>query len=289
MLVKPMDLGPNAFFLKYRKEISRENWLMLHAHQGIELLYIHEGTGTVMLERQPYELGRDTLFCFQPFQLHKVDVPMKDGSTYVRTNLTFDPYILEPCLQQFPKLQAFLRRMAKGVLQRQVFTFGGDRSLDNLLYSYDKIQTRSGGAPDLEDQMLFLITLLRHLQMHVFEMDAGQPAYEKTTGHVERMLEWVEANFRQPFSLETLSRELHLSPYHISHLFKKHTGMTLSDYVASHRIREACALLANTNSSIAEIGRSVGGFSAPHFSQLFKKHKGITPNAYRDAVKHAYQ
>ncbi|MNP67931.1 Bifunctional transcriptional activator/DNA repair enzyme AdaA [compost metagenome] len=64
--------------------------------------------------------------------------------------------------------------------------------------------------------------------------------------------------------------------------------MTLSEYLAGRRIREACALLENTDTSIREIGRIVGGFSAPYFSQLFKKHKGLTPNSYRKAVKEIY-
>ncbi|WP_082110956.1 helix-turn-helix transcriptional regulator [Paenibacillus algorifonticola] len=41
--------------------------------------------------------------------------------------------------------------------------------------------------------------------------------------------------------------------------------------------------------SIGEIGRIIGGFSAPYFSQLFKKHKGITPNSYRIAIKNTYR
>lgn len=83
--------------------------------------------------------------------------------------------------------------------------------------------------------------------MHVFELDDVHSSLEKKSGHVEKMLDWVEVHFRQPFSLESLSRELHLSPYHISHLFKQQTGITLSDYVAGRRIREACVLLENTD------------------------------------------
>jgi AraC-like DNA-binding protein len=286
--VQPFNLGANAFFLKFKQETRNENWLMLHAHQGIELLYIYEGSGIVTLKNRQYTLAENTLFCFQPYQLHKVDVPVKSGSTYIRTNLTFDSRILDPYLQPYPKLQAFLRRLMSHSLKHQAFTFGEDRTLANLLSDYDKMRTLAGDESSVEDRVLFLLSLLKHLQLHVFELDETQLSLDKSSGHIEKILDWIETHFRQPTSLESLSRELHLSPYHISHLFKQQTGMTISDYVAGRRIREACALLENTDYSINEIGRIVGGFSAPYFSQLFKKHKNISPNSYRDAIKQTY-
>ncbi|MCK9862572.1 AraC family transcriptional regulator [Paenibacillus sp. ATY16] len=287
--VQPMDLGANAFSFTHRYETRNENWLMLHAHQGIELLYIHEGSGTVTLESQQYKLEDNMLFCFQPYQLHKVDVPLKDGATYIRTNLTFDARILDPYLQPYPKMQAFLRRLMYGLLRRQVFTFCDDKTLANLLSDYDKMRTLTGGEPSVEDRVLFLLALFKHLQLHVFELEDTHASMDKNSGHVEKILDWIETHYRQTISLESLSRELHLSSYHISHLFKQQTGMTISDYVAGRRIREACALLENTDYSINEIGRMIGGFSAPYFSQLFKKHKGVTPNLYRSAIKHTYR
>ncbi|GMK46088.1 AraC family transcriptional regulator [Paenibacillus glycanilyticus] len=287
--VQPMDLGANAFSFTHRYETRNENWLMLHAHQGIELLYIHEGSGTVTLESQQYKLEDNMLFCFQPYQLHKVDVPLKDGATYIRTNLTFDARILDPYLQPYPKMQAFLRRLMYGLLRRQVFTFCDDKTLANLLSDYDKMRTLTGGEPSVEDRVLFLLALFKHLQLHVFELEDTHASMDKNSGHVEKILDWIETHYRQTISLESLSRELHLSSYHISHLFKQQTGMTISDYVAGRRIREACALLENTDYSINEIGRMIGGFSAPYFSQLFKKHKGVTPHLYRSAIKHTYQ
>ncbi|MEK5239002.1 AraC family transcriptional regulator [Paenibacillus sp. FSL L8-0470] len=287
-IIQPLNLGANAFFLKYKKETRNEHWLMSHAHQGLELLYIHEGTGTVTLESLQYVLRQNTLFCFQPYQLHKVDVPAMEGSTYIRTNLTFDPHILDPYLQPYPQLQAFLQSLMKGSLQQQVFTVCEDQTLENLFTNYNNTLTLSGGEPSVEDRVLFLISLLKHLQLHVFGIHEGQFPLDKNLGHVERIVDWVEMHFNLPLSLESLSQELHLSPFHISHLFSQHTGMTLSEYLAGRRIREACALLENTDTSIREIGRIVGGFSAPYFSQLFKKHKGLTPNSYRKAVKEIY-
>ncbi|MFC0212685.1 AraC family transcriptional regulator [Paenibacillus chartarius] len=290
-LLEPAYMGSRNFFMSYRSETKNENWLMLHAHQGIELLYVHQGAGTVTLERKQYRLQPGTLFCFQPYQLHKVEVPPLADASYIRTNVTFDPRVIEAYLAPFPKLQSFVRLLAKGTLTEQVFTFAaGDHRFEELLGGYDKARSSVRDEHQEEERALFLLTLLRHLQMEVFpEQALGFPNAEKASGHVERILDWIESRFRLPFELGAMAEELHLSPYHLSHLFKRHTGVTLSDYIAGRRVREACALLANTDKSVGEIAREVGGFSAPYFCQMFKKHKGVTPQSYRAAIRQAYR
>lgn len=289
-LIQPVNLGPHAFSMSYRHETKDEHWVRFHAHQGMELLYVHEGCGSVTMERRIYPLRPGTLFCFQPYQLHKVEVPAQAGMCYVRSNLTFDPRAAESYTSPFPKLQAFLRRIWKGALTHQVFHLGGDNRVPELLASFDEARRRAAGERQEEEFALFLLALLRHLQLYVFppeETPAGSAA--TASRHIERILDWLEAKYAQPFELEAMAGELHLSPYHISHLFKRHIGSTLSEYIAVRRIREACALLANTDMPVQDVGKAVGGFSTSYFCQLFKKHKGVSPQAYRNTARKAYE
>ncbi|MGW7433400.1 AraC family transcriptional regulator [Streptomyces sp. NPDC054861] len=55
-------------------------------------------------------------------------------------------------------------------------------------------------------------------------------------------------------------------------------------YLTECRMDEAQALLADTDLSIAQIGRSVGYADAFGFSAAFKRHKGRSPSAFRTAV-----
>src|SRR5690606_22325599 len=161
---------------------------------------------------------------------------------------------------------SFVRFLAKGSLKSHVFTISQAQSLEQMYSNFDKVRNVTGEEPNLECRVLFLLSLLKYLQINVFGLDEAPPFLEKNSVHVERIMDWVELNFRKPFSLEAIAQELHLSPYHISHLFKQHAGMTLSEYLTGRRIREACVLLENTDISISEIGRHIGGFSAPYFS-----------------------
>lgn len=288
-LIEPLDLGPYSFNLSYRNETRNRHWKMFHAHQGLELLYVHEGYGSVTLERKQFPLRPGSLFCFQPYQLHKVEVPPQGEASYIRSNLTFDPRIAEPFVAPYPKLHAFLRRLWKGTLAQQVFPLEGDEQLPHLLAGFELARRRAPDDPHDEERALFLLAMLRHLQLHVFPESEPDGGLEKTSRHIERIHDWIETHFRKPFDLEAMAQQLHLSPYHLSHLFKRHTGTTLSDYISVRRVREACALLANTDKPVSEIGHDVGGFGTSYFCQLFKKHKGVTPQSYRATVRRAYE
>ncbi|GJM72770.1 DNA-binding transcriptional regulator AraC [Paenibacillus macerans] len=272
-----IDFGAAGYMFKYRDETKEKHWKMLHAHQGIEMLYIHQGAGEIALEGQQYPLQNGTLVIFQPYQLHRVEVPAHDQTSYIRTNLTFNPHLVEPWLAPYPRLQFFFRKMWRGVLPKQVFQLREDQRLAHLLDDFEHSR-KAAQAPSEEDLALFFLALLRHLELHVFadrlSADSGP---SRATQHIENIMDWVEEHFREPFQLRRIAEDLHLSPYHLSHLFKQYTGRTITDYIAARRIREACALLVLTSKPVKLISREVGGLSEPYFCQLFKNGKASRP------------
>lgn len=72
-----------------------------------------------------------------------------------------------------------------------------------------------------------------------------------------------------------------MTPEHVSRMYKKQTGVSLTDYINMYRIEKAKALLEETESSVSEIAVKVGYDNFTYFSTLFKKYVGITPNQYR--------
>ncbi|WP_337102633.1 helix-turn-helix transcriptional regulator [Paenibacillus sp. YIM B09110] len=285
--IEHMDLGHSSFHFAFRDEWNDDHFLKFHAHQGLELLFIHEGQGLVEVEGASYELEGGVLFCFQPYQLHRVEIPSRKDAKYVRSNLTFDPRYLEPYLAPYPKLQSFLHLLAKGALPTPKFAFAESRMCGLMEGHAGAI--REAGEDQEEAHILFVIALLRLLQLSVITHAELPPEgwSVKKTGHIEAIMDWIEEHFRQPFSLEQLAGELHLSSYYVSHLFKQYTGVSITDYVTARRIREACVLLGSSDKSVGQIAREVGRLSAPYFCKLFKKHKNMTPLDYRSALHHS--
>ena len=66
-------------------------------------------------------------------------------------------------------------------------------------------------------------------------------------------------------------------------LFKRRTGMTISDYVTNLKIEKAMDLLRNTNLSTQEIVQEIGNADVSGFIRLFKQKTGMTPSQYRNS------
>lgn len=75
------------------------------------------------------------------------------------------------------------------------------------------------------------------------------------------------------------------SPPVVIEIFKKHTGLTVAQYLRQTKLNIACELLESTNMSIIEISSLMGYSSLSHFSRVFKEILGITPAAYRKSKK----
>jgi AraC-like DNA-binding protein len=98
---------------------------------------------------------------------------------------------------------------------------------------------------------------------------------------IERVLDHIHAHYRGPIAVETLAELACLSPSGFHRLFRRHTRLTLTAYVAELRIGQACALLINTERPIAHIAEEAGYRSLANFNRQFLAAKGMTPRAFR--------
>ena len=72
-----------------------------------------------------------------------------------------------------------------------------------------------------------------------------------------------------------------MSPYYLSHQFKRVTGYTITHYVHLVRIRNCQFLLINSRKKITEIAADCGFTSFSQFNRVFRKFCGESPSDYR--------
>lgn len=90
---------------------------------------------------------------------------------------------------------------------------------------------------------------------------------------------------REELSLEEITSQVHLSANYVSTLFKRYSGMNISDYIIKVRMEHAARFLADTNFKIYEIAEQIGYTNPQYFSVLFKKYYKMTPKEYRNKNK----
>lgn len=100
---------------------------------------------------------------------------------------------------------------------------------------------------------------------------------------MERVLDFIHASYREPIAIETLADVAALSVSGFHRLFRRHTRLTVTDYVADLRIGQACALLVTTRKPVAHIADEVGYRNLANFNRRFRALKGMTPRDFRRA------
>lgn len=105
---------------------------------------------------------------------------------------------------------------------------------------------------------------------------------DRSESLVEKARAYMQENYMREISLDDVSKEVNISPYYFSKIFKEESGENFSEYLANIRMNRAKELLDDPELSIKEVG-VMSGYSDPnYFSRIFKKHTGITPREYRE-------
>ena len=98
---------------------------------------------------------------------------------------------------------------------------------------------------------------------------------------IRQILVTIDASIASDLSLKRFANELFLNTSYLSSLFKKETGITLTDYVNKHRIAYAKRLLKSTTLSIQGVATSVGIPDIHYFTRLFRRETGLSPRDFR--------
>lgn len=94
---------------------------------------------------------------------------------------------------------------------------------------------------------------------------------------IDRAVDYMHRTFGEKLTVDTIAKEVCLSPSHLSHLFKESVGKTVMGYLTEVRLQTARRLLLLKRESISEIAFTCGFSSPSHLSQSFKNHYGMTP------------
>lgn len=100
--------------------------------------------------------------------------------------------------------------------------------------------------------------------------------------HVIRAIDYIKKNYDKPLSLNDMAKYLGLNKSYFSHLFKKETGKTYSQFVNQIRVEKSKELIVSTNLSLLDIALSVGYNNQNYYNMAFKKITGLTPLRYRN-------
>jgi AraC family transcriptional regulator len=147
-------------------------------------------------------------------------------------------------------------------------------------YMKDRLR-RPEGLQTLELQFLALGTYVETVR----QLIAAPPARRDLLSEHEftRLCAYIDSNLEDKLSCADLSRAINLPLRVIYDSVKARTGRSPYNLIIEKRVERACAMLRDTDASIAEVACACGFSSQQHLTATLSRRLGRTPRRLRDA------
>lgn len=140
-------------------------------------------------------------------------------------------------------------------------------------------------ALENEDDAKLLIPLyVKELMFRILQGEQGSAlrAIAQQTSrfhHISKVLKYLQANFLENTSIESLASMANMSPSSFHQHFKAVTSVSPVQYLKSIRLHEARSLILQGGATASSAASSVGYASSSQFSREYKRFFGVVPSA----------
>ena len=250
-----------------------------HSHNFVEIAYVAEGTGIHIVNRIEHRTSKGDIV------LINYDIPhefISEGEPLLIYNCIFTPAYFNDALGEsrnfFDITDHFLlTNLYTNLPTDYIFATASGTESTHILNIYERMlqefNAKQIGYRDImRGYVIELLVIICRLKLSV---DSGK------TQKMLEILEHINVHYKENIQAEELASLSGFSPSHFRRMFKSLTGKTISLYVQTLRIQEACNLLKNKELSVEQIAQDVGYSDMKHFYAVFKRITGKLPKAFR--------
>jgi AraC-like DNA-binding protein len=258
-----------------------------HSHEFFELAYIAEGSGEHQYNKGEYHpIKPGDVFIIEPDIEHAYRVRAYEKA--VIYNVLFIPSLLRDELDTMSAMTPFVDFFYVEPLLRNDLRFNTRLTLQ----AKQQVQMRAildGLILEQQNKNLGYQIMVKTemIQLFVFlsrcyqQMDLPVKMQSSDAQTIHHIREFIHRHFKQPLTLDQISRISGMSPSVFSVKFKQYTGQTLIEYRNEIRLNFAKEALLHTNDKVLNIAQEVGFDDLSFFNKQFKKKIGLSPGEYR--------
>jgi len=138
-------------------------------------------------------------------------------------------------------------------------------------------------------RIAFKLSFARFLLfLHTFLLDADVRKKETEKNIVRHIEQHIQTHYVDKLSFEEMASSFGYSSRYLREVFKRHSGLTMVEYLTELRLKRACLLLQEGKNSITDVALDSGYMTVQYFSEVFKKRYGITPSEFRNHASEKY-
>lgn len=266
-------------------DIEKHFYQRLHFHPELQLTFIKEGTGTLVVG--------DRIERFQPYDLlllgaNVPHVMLNDREFFEadsqRQVLSYSFFFKESMLggilinsPELVHISALLREASHGVRLR----FSGPTLLTEKLETINELRSF--------EQFLLLLSVLDTMALWPDCERLSGTSYKnpnKPVDHhrLENVFNFILTNYSNVITLDDIAGVANLTPHAFCRFLRTHTRKTFSQLLNEVRIEHACRLLKDSTQSISQIAFTCGYSNLSNFNRQFKQVTGMPPRDYLKKV-----
>ena len=247
-----------------------------HWHTAIELIYVLNGTGSVIFDGKEHLTKAGDLLVVDSNKIHE----MKCAEVSMMIIIQFSRKRMKNYVKDIDRFGLSCSRESAEHGKEKEY-----QSICGLLRQLPLLYVRQPVGYELKSQAVAM-EILYELLNHFGEEDTGRTAEKE--GALKRLGEitdYIEEHYRDPIPLEEIASHFYLNREYFSRFFKKNMGVSFSRYVNQVRLLHIYYDICNTEEGIMDLIEKHGFKNYKLFIKMFREIYGSTPREVRSERK----
>ena len=241
-----------------------------HRHFFYAVYWMHEGSGTHVIDFEGYEIKPGRVFFIRPEQVHFLH-----GGAHLRYSaLQFTEDFMMPFLTGHRNGIAVCNNLSPAETGRIGMLFR-------------QLQTESAGS--LPNSNGIVQSEINTLLLELERISMPASSTPVLPDILRRYRELIDRECLRERQVRTYAEWLGISPNYLNVLARKHLGKSALEMINGRVVLEVKRMLIRTEHDISEIAYRSGFDELSYFSRFFKRHTGMTPLAFRMSMNEMYQ
>ena len=250
----------------------------LHTHDYYEFYFFLEGNVKTQIGDAIYPVRFGDIMLIPPHLPHRTIIDTQ-VAPYRRFVFWISQEYCNHLLQSSPDyayIMQYVVTAKKYVFHTDLISFNSVQS--KILRLLEEMRSQKFGK---EAQISICVNdLILHLNRLAHEQNTpGKKNYDRVL--YRQLMEYIEEHVEEDLSLEKIASEFFVSKYHIAHVFKDNTGLSIHQFITKKRL-DLCRDAIQSKMSITEAYQMFGFGDYSSFYRAFKKEYGISPKDFRD-------
>ena len=241
-----MFLSDTSFYIDRTKTDVSSSMKSYHYHKSFEVYYLYSGERNYFIKDKTYNVKKGSLVLINEYDIHCTKESNKSGHERIVFNFTkafIEDYIKNVGFNLFECFEKNIH-----IIQ---FDENEQLYIETLLFKMlEEYENKPANYIDCIKSNIIQILLLAN--RHSDEFYSKNIDTETTNKTISNIIGYINNNFYEDITLESISEKFYISPCYFSRIFKKSTNYSFVDYINNVRIKEAQKLLARTELNITK-------------------------------------